>query len=559
MKEIILPYALKNASDHGRANPKAVLAKVLGEKPELRSRARDVMAEVTVVVAEVNALSKDEIAQKVGGYIFEKKAVSEKGLAELAGAVAGSVRLRFAPNPSGPLHLGHARAAVLNDEYAKKYGGKLVLRFEDTDPKRVDPEAYEMIREDLKWLGVEWHEEVLQSDRLDIYYMWAGELVSKGAAYVCTCRQEAFKTLRESGRACACRDKMDTAESFEKMFTQYSEGEAVLRLKTDLTHKNVSIRDFPIMRIVDTPHPRAGDKHVYPLMNLSVPVDDHELGLTHVLRGKDHILNTHKQAYIYDYLGWDKPHYIHYGLLKIRDGMLSTSEMSRGIGAGMYSGWSDVRLGTISALGRRGIQSKAVRRVMLDVGVKQTDITFSWKNLNAYNKEIVDPLANRYSFVETNPSSPSTLLVTGCHAFVSVNRIHPTSDRGERRVELAEGQQSFLLNDSDFSRLQAGDIVRLMGAYNVEINGVENNTAVAVFHSMSLEEARADKARLINWVKADEKISVDILSSDGGCFGFAERDLLNSEVGCVVQFERFGFVRIDDKSENKISAVFTHK
>ncbi len=559
MKEIILPYALKNASDHGKANPKAVLAKVLGERPDLRSRAREVMAEVEVVVAEVNAMSSEDISRKAGEHNFEKTVKQEKGLAKLPGAVKGTVRLRFAPNPSGPLHLGHARAAVLNDVYAKKYDGRLVLRFEDTDPKRVDLDAYDLIRQDLEWLGVEWQEEVLQSDRLDLYYKRAGELVAKGAAYVCTCRQDVFKALRESGRACECREALDSPEAFEKMFTQYSEGEAVLRLKTDLAHKNVSIRDFPIMRIVDTPHPRVGDKKVYPLMNLSVPVDDHELGLSHVLRGKDHILNTHKQAYIYDYLGWEKPHYIHYGLLKIRDVMLSTSEISRGIKAGEYSGWSDVRLGTILALERRGIKAEAVRRVMLDIGVKQTDITFSWKNLNAYNKEIIDPLANRYSFVETSLDSPSILKVKDCLKFTAENKLHPTANRGVRRVALAADRQGFLLNDSDFSGLKKGEVIRLMGAYNVEIRSVDNNMVEAVFHSKSLDEARANKAKLLNWVKADENVAVEVQSPEGVHLGFAERDLLKTEVGWVVQFERYGFVRIDGKNENKLTAVFTHK
>ncbi|MFV2040651.1 MAG: glutamate--tRNA ligase, partial [Candidatus Hydrothermarchaeales archaeon] len=532
MKEIILPYALKNASDHGKANPKAVLAKVLGERPDLRGRAREVMAEVEVVVAEVNTMSSEDISRKAGEHNFEKTVKNERGLAELPDAEAGKVRLRFAPNPSGPLHLGHARAAVLNDVYAKKYDGRLILRFEDTDPKRVDPDAYEMIRNDLEWLGVAWQEEVLQSDRLELYYRRARELVSKSLAYVCTCRQEVFKALRESDRACECRDTLDSPEAFEKMFTQYCEGEAVLRLKTDLAHKNVSIRDFPIMRIVDTPHPCVSDKKVYPLMNLSVPVDDHELGLTHILRGKDHILNTHKQAYIYDYLGWEKPHYIHYGLLKIRDVMLSTSEMKKGIEDGVYSGWDDVRLGTLAALRRRGIKPDAIKKVMFDVGVKQTDITFSWKNLYAQNKKLIDPVANRYSFVETRPDSPSVLRVVNCPEWVSKNRLHPTYDRGDRRVDLNSGSQDFLLNDSDFSELKEGNVVRLMGTYNIKVTEKSKNIADAVFHSKSLEEARANKARLINWVKSGENIGVEVLSPEGvHHLGFAERDILKAKEG----------------------------
>jgi glutamyl-tRNA synthetase len=564
MKDIILPYALKNASEHGKASPKAVLAKVLGERPDLRKNAREVMAEVEAVVAEVNALSIDEISKRAGEYSFEKSVKQEKGLSELPGAVKGEVRLRFAPNPSGPLHLGHARAAVLNDEYAKKYDGKLILRFEDTDPKRVDPDAYDLIRHDLEWLDVTWHEEVMQSDRLDLYYKRASELVSKGAAYVCTCKQEAFKVLRESGKACACRDRMGSPEDFEKMFSEYKEGEAVLRMKTDVSHKNVSIRDFPIMRIVDTPHPLAGDKKVYPLMNLSVPVDDHELGLTHVLRGKDHILNTHKQAYIYDYLGWEKPHYIHYGLLNILYTVLSTSGIAQKIKMGEYSGWDDLRLGTLLAIKRRGIQPKAIRDLMHSVGIKQTDITFSWENLYAQNKKLIDPVANRYSFVE----DPRILRVFNCPEITVKKRLHPTADRGFRPpVKLESGLQDFLIGRDDFSKLKNGEFLRLMEAYNVKVlsKNISENIVETAFQSLSKNEAREKKAKLINWVKSGENVGVEILSSDepslgrsSYVLGLAEKEV-KKDIGNVVQFERYGFVRLERDKTGRITAIFTHK
>jgi glutamyl-tRNA synthetase len=471
MKELIYSHAIRNASEYGKANSKAVLAKVLGERPDMRGKAKEVMVEVKAVVAEVNALSKDEISKKASEYNFDRQVQQKKGLTELPSAVGGEVRLRFAPNPSGPLHLGHARAAVLNDEYVKKYDGRLVLRFEDTDPKRVDPDAYDLIRQDLKWLGVSWHEEVLQSDRLNLYYDHARKLSSRGAAYVCTCKQDTFKSLRESGEACACREKDDSPEDFEKMFSEYREGEAVLRLKTDMAHKNVSIRDFPIMRIVETPHPLAGDKKVYPLMNFSVSTDDHEDKLTHILRGKDHILNTHKQAYIYEYMGWEKPHYIHYGLLNIKDAILSTSEI-RKIRDKYQTGWSDPRFATLSTLKRRGIKPEALREVMLDVGIKQTDITFSWKNLYSQNKRLVDPVANRYSFVEMPPYSKYVLRVKDCPKFTTENRLHPTADRGVRRVPLNSGMQEFLISKDDFSKLNKGDVIRLMGLVNLKMVGI---------------------------------------------------------------------------------------
>jgi glutamyl-tRNA synthetase len=554
MRELIYPHAIRNASQYGKADTKAVLSKVLAEKPELRMKAGELTKEVELVVKEVNSKTKEEITVEVATYLTDKNRVqSEKVLEDLPGTHAGGVKLRFAPNPSGPLHIGHARAAILNDEYAKKYKGELVLRFEDTDPRRVDIDAYNLIRKDLDWLGVGIEKEILQSDRFENYYDKARVLFKIGGAYLCTCPQDMFKKTREVGKACVCRDKKTSVEYFDKMFNEYGEGEAVLRVKTDLGQKNSSLRDFPIMRIVDSPHPLVGDKKVYPLMNFSVAVDDHDLGLTHILRGKDHILNTHKQGFIFDYFGWKPPSYTHYGLLKIKNVMLSTSDMKQGILNGNYTDWDDPRLGTLLALRRRGIKPDAVRRAMLNVGVKPTDISFSWKNLYAFNKEIIDPNANRYSFVE----SPVKLAIKNSPKLTVKNRLHPTFERGIRTTKLKSQNQEVLIGGGDFQRLNPGDVIRLMGAYNIEITQ-KDGILESSYHSLTLDEARSINAKLINWVNADDKIKVEVLAPGKTYNGFGEADLKNVKIGEIVQFERFGFVRIDQRNEG-IIAVFTHK
>ncbi len=579
MRELIYTHAIRNAAQHGKANPKAVLAKLLGDRPELRSSAKSLLKEVESVVTEINELPPERIKSEAEKYTQKKERPAGKSLPELKHPERGKVKLRFAPNPSGPLHLGHARAAILNDEYAKLYEGRLVLRFEDTDPKRILADAYGMIKDDIVWLSVGIDEEVYQSDRLDIYYEHAEKLLEKNHAYMCRCPPEKFREYRNKGAKCPCRDE-GSAEGYKRMFDTYGEGEAVLRIKTDLSDKNVSMRDFPIMRISDTVHPRAGDKRVYPLMNFSVAVDDHLMGITHVLRGKDHILNTYKQSIIYSYFGWEPPQYVHYGLLSILYTVLSKSDMARLIKEGVYTGWDDVRLGTLAALRRRGIQSEAIRKVMLDVGTKQTDITFSWKNLYAYNKDIIDPLADRYSFVDaamahrTAEPRPYALRVENAKAMTAVNPLHPTFKRGERRVGLSEGVQDFWVRKSDFEGFKKEDKIRLMGAYNVEIMSVDpkKQLAKAAYLGDSLEDARTMKARLINWVKAGEAVKVRVLSSDSPGsqeglaplehqteVGFAEKQLSEVKPGSIVQFERIGFVRIEKVTKDGIVAVFAHK
>jgi glutamyl-tRNA synthetase len=557
MEELIRKHALKNALDYGKANPKAVLGKVLAENPELKAKVKEILPLVEKIVVQVNSLSREEIAQAIAGYSFEaKKEEKKETLPELSN-VGKEVVMRFAPNPSGPLHLGHARAAVLNDAYVKRYGGKLILRIEDTDPARVYPPAYEMIQEDLRWLGVEVHEVVVQSSRLEIYYEYARKLIEAGHAYVCECTSEEFQKLKLAKQECEHRSKSvkENLEDFERMFTEYKEGEAVLRLKTGVDLRDPAMRDFPIMRISETPHPRVKAR-VYPLMNFSVAIDDHLLGITHVLRGKDHIVNTRKQEFIYRFFGWRMPEFIHYGRLKIEGLALSTSKIKEGIEAGKYAGWDDASLGTLRALARRGFRSKAIRRAMLDVGVKQSDISFSWKNLFAYNRELIEPIANRYFFV----ASPVEVIIEGAPEFSRDVRLHPDyPERGSRKLELTpeQGIASVFIAQSDYEKLREGSFMRLMEGFNIEIVEKGKEKARARFHSFELDEAKRRKAPLIHWVPAQENIAVKVVKPDRIESGVGEPSLVNVKRDDIVQFERYGFARIDEVGDGVV-AYYAH-
>ncbi len=555
MRELIYKYTLKNAHDYGKAMPKAVLGKVLAENPELKKDVKGLMGEIQEIIQEVNDLSPSDISEKLKHYEFAEKAERKEGLPGLSNP--RDVVLRFAPNPSGPLHLGHCRAAVLNDEYAKRYDGKFILRFEDTDPARVDPSAYDMISEDLKWLEVEVHQVTYQSDRLEVYHDHGRKLIELEAAYACTCSSEDFRKRRDAKKACDCRanNVEENLRRYDAMFDKYAPGEAVVRLKTGVDLPDPAMRDFVIIRITEEEHPRIKGNRVYPLYNFSVSIDDHLMGVSHVLRGKDHIINTKKQGFIYDYFGWQKPEFIHYGLLQIEDLELSTSLMAKGISEGEYSGWEDVRLGTLRALRRRGIQPEAVRRAILDVGIKATDISFSWKNLYALNREIIDPIADRYSFV----ADPVELIIEDCPSMEVHAPLHPDhAERGSRNItiEAKDGRSKLYVSSDDAKNLAEGTFVRLMEAFNVVIES-KNQVVTARHHSRPLEEARRRKARLIQWVPEDS-FRVTVVSSTGDINGLGEKGLGRLKAGDLVQFERFGFVRIDSVGE-EIKVYFTHK
>ena len=553
LEEIIYKHALLNAAKHkGSANPGAVMGSIMSNEPELRSKAKEIGPMSGKIVAKVNALSPEEQAaemEKLGVEVQDKKPkAKEVGLQELPGT-HDNIVLRFAPNPSGPLHIGHSRAAVPNAEYVKRHNGKLILRIEDTDPKRDYEPAYEMIPEDLEWLGIKADEVIYQSDRFETYYDYARQLIEKGAAYMCTCDGATFKELKDNCKACPCRDNSveENLELWDKFDTMEA-GEAVLRVKTDINHKNPAIRDWVAMRLVDEEHPRLGTKYrIYPMMNFSVAVDDHLMGLTHVLRGKDHLANTEKQKYLYDAMEWETPEYIHYGRLKMEDIALSTSKAMAGIEDGTYSGWDDPRLGTLRAIARRGIDPRTIYNLITEIGVKMADSAISWKKIYGLNRNFLEPVANRYFFCE----DPQLIEVEGYEdGKVDIERpLHADHlDRGNRVLPF-DGKAYLAASDIN------DGLFRLMDAVNVEIAGDK-----ITYHSTSFEDARAVKARIIQWVPTEDNVDVEIVMDDASIkSGLGEGALRDLEVGSVVQFERVGFARLDEIKDDKLVFYYAHK
>jgi glutamyl-tRNA synthetase len=558
IREILFLCALQNAVKHGGVpQAGAVIGMVMGAHPELRSRAKEVSALAKGAIADVEKLPPEERAAVLQARAPEMAAAltvkheHKKVLPDLEKAEKG-VSMRFAPNPSGPLHIGHARAATLNDAYVKQYGGRYILRIEDTDPKRVDPEAYGTVQEDIRWLGLGITEVVTQSDRLPIYYDLCRELIERKGAYVCTCDNEHFKELKMAKQACPCRGRSveKNLELWQKMLDHtFKEGEASVRIRTDLDHPDPAMRDFPAFRILDAPpHPRV-KAHVYPLMNFSVVADDHLLGVSHVIRGKDHIANTRRQKYIYDHMGWEVPVYRHYGRMGIEGVVLSTSQMRAGIREGTYTGWDDIRLGTLRALARRGIRPEAVKNAMLAIGIGETDISFSWDNLFAENRKIVDPVANRYFFVP----DPLAITISGAQAHTAHALLHPSdAPRGTRTLEFTG---SVLVPKSEIGDGIA--MVRLKDLFNVNV-AWENGSPSFSFGGDSLADARAAKARIIQWLPVQDTVPCTLLTPDGELHGACE-PRVKDELGNVVQFERVGFAKIDSADASGITAYFTHK
>lgn len=245
------------------------------------------------------------------------------------------VRVRFAPSPTGYLHIGGARTALFNWLFAHKMGGKLILRIEDTDTERLKEDSVSQILTSLKWLGINWDEgpEVggncgpyYQSERLDIYKKYADKLLEEGKAYYCFCSAADLEAQREKQRAAkqpfryarTCRDL-----SAEEVQARIAAGEPYsVRVKIpvegtitvhDLIHGDVTFNmdqfdDFVIVK-----------SNGMPTYNFAVVVDDHLMGMTHVLRAEEHLSNTPKQLLIYEALGWEPPKFGHMPMILAPD------------------------------------------------------------------------------------------------------------------------------------------------------------------------------------------------------------------------------------------------
>jgi glutamyl-tRNA synthetase len=391
----IRAYALKNAIHYeGRANPGAVLSGLFNEGLE-KSSVKKIMPTINEIIKEVSKLSlkkQEKEFEKLKEFVSEREV--REGLPELPNAENGVV-MRIAPSPSGAMHIGHALTASKSYVYVKKYGGKFIVRVEDTNPENIYKPAYDLLKEDSDWLFEKKAEFVVQSDRMDLYYAYAVALIEKDSAYVCECSGDEFREFSKKKKECPCRGKSidDNIKDWEKMLSsEFGEGEAILRFKSDMKHKNPAMRDFPLARINLTEHPRQKKKYrVWPLMNLSVSVDDIDMGMTHIIRAKEHRDNAERQKLIFEVFGKEYPWSAFLGRVHLKGLRLSASQITKDVEEKKYSGWDDPKLPTIQSLKKKGYRPEAFWKLTEHIGLSEVDKTLDSKDffklLDEFNKK----------------------------------------------------------------------------------------------------------------------------------------------------------------------------
>ena len=560
----IRKYALQNAVEYnGSGKSGSVLGRLLSEFPDLRGKAKELIPMISKQVDESNMLANNhgldhvrEILEETNPEALNREKQKKRvGLPDLDVIDGKRVILRFAPNPNGPLSIGHSRGVVINSEFAKKYSGKVILRFDDTDTKVKPPlnSAYSMIEEEFEWIsGMKPDLVIRASSRMDAYLDSAEEMISRGICYVCRCTASEFKELRDSKEACKCRGKKteQSIKDWEMMLSGgIGEGGAVVRVKTDLELPNPALRDWPALRIQHNTHPIVGDRYkVWPLLDFQSAVEDRLQGVTHIVRGKDLMDSTRKQTLLYELLGWDYPQTLYWGRVKLLGfGGFSTSSIRKSIEDGDFSGWDDPRLPTISALRRRGFSPQALREFWIELGLTQKDISIPMESIESKNSKIIDRYSERRSFID----SPRELQLVGdadtdSMGLISIRRHPDFPDMGIREWDLGSG--SIFISENDY---QEG-LVRLKDFADVNIKGD---------NALIVSKEKTSNLPIIHWVSSRNSTKARMIVPRDSEIDYAEGVMENIEIstGQCFQLERMGFAMVEEISEtNMVSLIWLH-
>jgi glutamyl-tRNA synthetase len=545
--------ALENALAHdGAAQTGPILARLLATDASLRTQAEEVRSLVSEIVAEIRGLPpaelEDRLAALGGAEAPERKEprVEAPDFPELPGAVRGKVVLRLAPFPSGVLHIGNSRMLFVNQLYRERYDGKLLLVFDDTvgsAEKRIETEFFDLIQGDCELAGVRPDAVYYKSDRIPTFYLWARRVIEKGGAYVCRCPQELLGKNRAEGRACPERSQTisETLEEFEKMLgNAYGPGEAVLRLRTDIADPDPAFRDRVLLRISDLDHPRVGRKYrVWPMLEFAWAVDDIELGVTHVLRGKDLVMEDRMERYVWDLLDLPGPAFLHWGILRVREAKVAKSKSYQEVKSGVYDGFADPRSWSLRSLVRRGISMDTLREFILGFGMSLADIEVPAETLYAENRKRIDATTPRRAFV----ADPVRVDVEGYPFDLAHVTLPNHPDRPELGERTVVAGPSFYLARRDLLA-HPGEEIRLKDLVNVRL-GAEIPTSGEILRATFTSRENRKLPRL-QWVGSQKTVSVDLLGIEGDHVrGLGEGALADARPGEIVQFERVGFVRVE--------------
>ncbi|PHU10195.1 hypothetical protein BC332_22055 [Capsicum chinense] len=333
----------------------------------------------------------------------EKEGWRQTSEVDLPEAEVGKVRLRFAPEPSGYLHIGHSKAALLNQYFAERYNGEVIIRFDDTNPDKESNEFVDNLLKDIETLGIKYKTVTYTSDYFPQLMEMAEKLIREGKAYVDDTPREQMQKERKEGIESRCRNNSieENLKLWKEMIAGSERGTmCCVRGKLDMQDPNKSVRDPVYYRCNQTPHHRIGAKYkVYPTYDFACPFVDAFEGITHALRSSEYHDRNDQYYWIQTDMGFKKVHIYEFSRLNLVYTLLSKRKLLWFVQNGLVEGWDDPRFPTVQGIVRRGLKIEALIQFILEQGASKNLNLMEWDKLWATNKKIIDPVCPRHTAV----------------------------------------------------------------------------------------------------------------------------------------------------------------
>ncbi|KAL8545241.1 hypothetical protein ACS0TY_005433 [Phlomoides rotata] len=493
---------------------------------------------------------------------------------DLPYAEVGRVKLRFAPEPSGFLHIGHSKAALLNQYFADRYKGQLIVRFDDTNPDKESSEFVDNLLKDIETLGIKYNTVTYTSDYFPQLMEMAEKLISEGKAYVDDTPREKMQHERMEGIESKCRS--NTIDENLKLWKEMISGSerglmCCLRGKLDMQDLNKTLRDPVYYRCNLTPHHRIGAKYkLYPTYDFCCPFVDAIEGVTHALRSSEYHDRNDQYYRIQQDMGFRKVHIYEFSRLNMVYTLLSKRKLLWFVQNGKVEGWDDPRFPTVQGIVRRGLKIEALIQFILEQGASKNLNLMEWDKLWAINKKIIDPVCPRHTAIIEERRVLLILTDGPKDPFVRVIPKHKKYEgAGEKSVtysnrlwiEYADAE-SISINEEvtlkdwgnaivkDIKKDENGIVTQLVGALHLE-GSVKMTKLKLTWLADNRELVRlmlVDFDYLITKKKLEEDEDfVDVVnpSTKTETLALGESDMRNLKRGDVIQLERKGYYRCD--------------
>mmetsp|Transcript_106955 Transcript_106955/g.255249 ORF Transcript_106955/g.255249 Transcript_106955/m.255249 type:complete len:863 (+) Transcript_106955:64-2652(+) len=452
----------------------------------------------------------------------EKGDKSEKGKDQakleglLPGAEMGKVCTRFPPEPSGYLHIGHAKAAMLNNHYARHYKGKLIVRFDDTNPSKEKMEFEESMIKDLATLQIKPDQISHTSDYFDQLQVAMEALIKKGKAYVDDTDVDTMRAERDKGTASKCREQTveENLRRFAEMLKGSEEGLTMcVRAKMDMKNPNKCLRDPVFYRCkTDTPHHKHGFKYkAYPTYDFACPVVDALEGVTHALRTIEYKDRAPMYDWVLEATGSRKVEMVEFAKTQFSYTILSKRKLAWFVDNGYVDGWDDPRFPTVQGVLRRGMTVEGLQDFVLTQGMSKATNMMEWDKIWAINKQKIDPIVPRYPAVADDAV---VLHLDGPAEPVSkMEKKHPKND--ELGEKLMIQCKDIYVDQEDAAAMEEGEQVTLLHWGNAFVDKISVDATGKVTElkgRLNIEGNVKDTKKKIHWVpKLDQQVTQVIL------------------------------------------------